>query len=392
MRTLRVILHRLPERLGRLPEGLKGYPYLWFHGASVGEVQLALKVSDALRGHLPYPILLTSMTPEGLRVAQGKADLVLPFPLPLGPFVRRYLEGIRPRAILIAETELWPSLLGEALRMEIPVILFNGRISRRSFGSFRALRFLYRRALGAFSLILVRSEEDRRRFLEIGAPGDRVRVTGDLKLLRPFKPSPHRVQALREEMGLGGRKVVVAGSIHPGEDDVVLWAFSRLRQSHPELRLILAPRHMEKARQMLSKARALGLEATLRTQGRKDWDCLVVDTVGELKDLYGLAEVALVGGSLTKGIGGHNCLEPLVWGVPTLYGPYGDNFSEVTRRLLDLGALKVVRNDEEVLRTCEAILADPQGARQGAQRAEALFVEGERALEQTVQSIAEALR
>lgn len=387
MRPLRVIFHRLPERLGRLPEGDS---YLWLHGASVGEVQLALRLAGPLRDRIARPVLVTSMTPEGLRVAQGKADLVLPFPIPLGPFVRRYLDRLRPRAILVAETELWPALLGEARRRGIPVVLFNGRISQRSFGAFRTLKGIYRRALEAFSLILVRSEEDRRRFLEIGAPEDRVRVTGDLKLLRPFEPDPQRAQALREELCLG-KGVMVAGSIHPGEDDVVLWAFSKLRQGHPDLRLILVPRHVERAGQMLGKARALGFKATLRTRGEEDWDCLVVDTVGELRDLYGLADVALVGGSLREGIGGHNCLEPLVWGVPTLYGPHGDNFSEITRRLLDRDALYLVRDEREVLEACEAVLGDPQGARQRAQRAQDLFAEGERALEQTVQSILEVL-
>lgn len=396
MRPFKVLAHRLPERLGLWPRRLRDRikeeaPYLWIHGASVGEVHLSLKVAEALKGCLPYPILITSMTPEGIKVAEGKADLSLPFPLPFGPPVEIYLERTRPRGILIAETELWPPLLLRAKKRGIPVVLFNGRISSKALKSFRAFRLLYRESLKAFSLLLVRSEEDRKRFLEIGAPPDRTRVTGDLKLSRPFIPRPERAQALKEELRLQGHRVWVTGSLHPGEEEQVLWAFSKLKGMHQDLRLILVPRHLGDVGQMLQKARAFGLKPALRTEKGREWDCLVVNTVGELRDLYGLADLALVGGSMIKGVGGHNLLEPLCWGVPTLYGPHGENFAEIVRRLLEVEALYLVEDGEGILRACEAILSCPASAKERARRAEGLFYEGERALELTLGSILEVL-
>ncbi len=394
LRPLRIAAYGLKERLGlwdrRLREEVaKKAPFLWAHGASVGEVQLTLRLLEEFRPYLPWPILLTSMTPQGLGVARGKVDIALPFPIPLGLPIRTFLRRINPRAILIAETELWPPLLWEAERKGIPVVLFNARISDGSFKRFLAFRPLFRKALGAFSLILVRSEKDYGRFVKLGAPPERVVITGDLKFLKPFNPSSERMLKLKEELHLGRERIIVSGSTHRGEEELILEAFLSLRGSM-KVRLIIAPRHIERAGEVKRLAEGFGLSVVLRSDYCDvPWDVLILDTVGELRDFYGLADVAIVGGSFVKGIGGHNLLEPLVWGVPTLHGPYVDNFALLSERLQALGAAMKVT--EPLSLAIGRVLANPVPARERAKRAEILFEEGERALRKTVEMILKVL-
>ncbi len=384
------------ERLGLWPKEWERElrakaPFLWAHAASVGEATLTLSLLGELRQKVPWPFLVTTVTPQGLEVASRGADLAIPAPLDLRPVVRRFFDEIRPRGLLVAETELWPNLLGEARRRGVPTVLFNGRISRKSFRRFMAFKPLFKRVLEGFTLILARSEEDAERLLHLGAPAERVKVTGELKLYHP-RGSPSPPTTLREELGLTeGHRLIVAGSTHPGEEEVVLRAFKELKGKFPDLRLLLAPRHVRRADDVQSLAQKEGFTTTKRSSGGRGWDVMVLDTTGELKDLYALASVAFVGGSLIRGVGGHNLLEPLAHGKVVLFGPHVENFAPVADKVLQSGAGIQVKDGCHLEAIIEDLLTNPNKAKAMGERGRHLMEEGERAMRMTVDSILEVL-
>jgi len=394
LRPFRVLSYRFKERLGLWDHRLKGNifskaPFLWAHGASVGEVRLTLLLLKELKPLINWPFLLTSMTPQGLQIGEGKVDQVLPFPIPFGPPVQRFFDAVKPRGLLLSETEIWPSVLKEARRRKVPVILFNGRLSERSFRRLYPFRFFFKKAFEAFTLVLVRSEEDGERFLRLGVSEDKMRVTGDLKFLKPFEPLEGIIEDLKRELELKGHKVIVAGSTHKGEEDLLFRLFKDLKREFPLLKLIIAPRHIERGHGIKELAENYGFRASLRTQQQTGWEVMVLDTVGELWKFYGLGDVAVVGGTFVKKIGGHNLLEPLVWGVPTVYGPFVQNFKELSERLKTIGAAHQVKNPKELGEVLVSLLKDPASSRERAKRAELLFKEGRRALKETVEAILE---
>jgi len=393
LRPFKVLSHRFKERLTLwdLPlkeEILRKGPFLWAHGASVGEIRLTLLLLEELKNLISWPFLLTSMTPQGLQIAQEKLQFVLPFPIPFGPPVRRFFDLVKPQGLLLSETEIWPSVLKEARKRKVPVILFNGRLSERSFRRLYHFRFLFQKALGAFALLLVRSEEDGERFLRLGVSKEKIRVTGDLKFLKPFEPQEEVIKELRSEIGLKGEKVIVGGSTHKGEEELLLRLFKDLKREFGTLKLIIAPRHIERAKALKELAQNFGFKVCLRTKKETQWEVMILDTVGELWKFYGLGEVAFVGGTFVKKIGGHNLLEPLVWGIPTVYGPFIQNFKHISERLKAVGAAQGVKNYEELKETFISLLKDPLSSREKAKRAELLFKEGEKALRATVNAIA----
>lgn len=391
-RAFEVVGFRLGERLGFFRKELRkrllhlSEP-IWFHGASVGEALLCLRVAQALRSFVEGDFLFSAMTPEGVKLLEGKGEIVLPFPLDLPFSVRRYLETIRPKAILIAESEIWPSLISGAKRYEIPLVVFNARISPTNFKRLCLLKGFFQKTFSELSLVLARSSEDAEKFLYLGVPEGRVYVTGDLKFLRPFWPEWDKVRALKAEFGLSDQKTIVAGSTHKGEEELVLHTFSKLKGNFSNIRLIIAPRHIQRASEVIGHSKALGFNTIRRTApSAGSWDVMVVDTVGELRDFYGLADVAFVGGTFVKRVGGHNLLEPLVWGKPVIFGPFVENFKDLARRLEEEEVgVKVTSPEELVLCLYRFFSSSPYG--EISKKAQVLFEEGERALERTLAAV-----
>ena len=330
------------ERLGAAPIFPGGSPPpLWVQAASVGEVQVALRILEEIGRILPgIPVLLSSTTPAGRRLAARsvpEGSLACHFPLDLPATIRRSLRRSRPRALVLIETEIWPNLLRECSRSGVPVILVNGRISARSFPRYRRIRALVAPALARVDRFCMRSPEDAGRIRALGAPPDRIRVTGNVKWDLPSPGAP--ASDIRRNLGLPREApVLVAGSTSEGEDEVVLEAWSGLRKDFPDLRLVLAPRHPQRFEKVARLLSGMGIHFQRRSRGATgDFPVLLLDSVGELRSVYAAGTVCFVGGSLVSR-GGQNLMEPAAAGRPVLFGPRTENFEEAARSLLEEGA------------------------------------------------------
>ncbi len=366
----------LGERLG----GLRGWDVggsgstIWLHAVSVGEVHVAAPLVRALRARLKGTrIVVSTVTETGRRTAEKRlkeADRLFYFPLDYPWVVRDVLDTIRPDLYVSMETELWPNLLKELDRRKVPALLVNGRISPRSFRGYLCIKPFMRGVLSKISVFSMQSEADAQRIVALGAEPGRVKVTGNLKFDgTPAFLDEEKRRGIRRELGLpDGRTTILAGSTHRREEEWVAEAFLKLREKHPSLLLILAPRHPERVPEVRSLLLARGLEVRLRTQAPPPGEhppVLLVDTVGELPSLYALASLAFVGGSLV-GAGGQNALEPAAQRVPVIFGPHMENFSEVARLLSEGGGCIQLTGPEGLLPALENLLRNPQkGAAMG---------------------------
>ncbi|HEY5719372.1 MAG TPA: lipid IV(A) 3-deoxy-D-manno-octulosonic acid transferase [Gammaproteobacteria bacterium] len=358
---------RWRERFGHAPPGLRPGG-LWVHAVSVGEVLAAVPLVERLLAlHPELPITVTTMTPTGsARVREQFGDRVghcyVPYDLPGA--VRRFLIALRPRAVIVMETEIWPNLLHQCARRRVPLVLANARLSARSFRGYRRIGRLIRAALGGVSAVAAQAQADAERLVALGAPAARVSVTGSIKFdLEVPDAVPQAAVALRTRCG--SRPVWIAGSTHEGEEVRVLEAHARLRQRHPDALLVLVPRHPERFRAVAELAAQRGFRVARRSGGESpaEADVYLGDTMGELLLLYAAADVAFVGGSLVP-TGGHNLLEPAALGRPVLTGPHLHNFTLIAELLLEAGAAWQVADAAE-LADKVALLLDDAGRRAG---------------------------
>ncbi|HVI25240.1 MAG TPA: lipid IV(A) 3-deoxy-D-manno-octulosonic acid transferase [Xanthomonadaceae bacterium] len=366
---------------------------LWLHAVSVGEVNAAAPLVNALRRDRPdLRLLVTTITPTGSeRVRALWGDTVehvyLPYDLPGA--VGRFLRHFRPRLALVMETELWPNLLFGCAEHGVPAYVLNARLSQRSLRGYRLLRPLLARALATLRAVLVQSPADGRRFLHLGAPREAVRVTGNLKYdVAVGEGWPTFAAAFRARAG--ARPAWIAASTHAEEESAVITIHRRLRARWPDLLLLWAPRHPERFKAVAQQAVHAGWRVATRhlTQWPDADDAVfVLDTLGELALFYGCAQVAFVGGSLQP-VGGHNLLEPAAVGTAVVTGPHLHNFTDIARQLQAAGALRIGRDADAVGAAIEALLADPDARAAMAQAARALVEEGRGALGRTLMAIA----
>jgi len=390
-RGLRRYWGTLAQRWGRLQPGLPVEPRCWIHAVSVGEAVAAAPLVEALHRRWPqFSVVLSTVTPTGARVVIGELGSVAThryFPLDLPGPVRRALDAVRPCFFIGIETELWPNFLRALASRGIPTMIANGRISDRSFRRYRLVRPLVARMLGRVSVFAMQSQEDARRIIALGAPPERVVVTGNIKTdLRPEPPGADR----RWERLLGldrAASLWIAGSTHRGEEAAVLDAFARLTPRFPRLRLMVAPRHPERAEEVERLVRDRGFRAVRRsgiTSGGGPLDAVIIlDTVGELAALYRLADIVFVGGSLVPS-GGHNMLEPAQRRRPILVGPHTENFRESTELLVSAGGAVVVEDGPALAREVEKLLEDPELGRRMGEAAFAAVAARQGALDHTL--------
>jgi 3-deoxy-D-manno-octulosonic-acid transferase len=370
----------LGQRLGRLGEGLPPEPRCWVHAVSVGESAAAVPLVEGIRRRWPeLGIVVSTITPTGARiVGERLAGTAVHryFPIDLPRPVRRALDAARPRFFIAIETELWPNFLRALARRRIPAMIANGRISDRSFRRYRWVRGLMRRVLADVSVFAMQTDEDARRIIALGAPPSRVVVTGNLKSDLLPEAAGDDPAGWRARLHLGaGARLWIAGSTHRGEETVVLDAFLRARTRCPELALLLAPRHPERAGEVEALIRERGLLAARRSRLPADGApgaVIILDTVGELAALYALAEIVFVGGSLVP-IGGHNVLEPAMRGKPVLVGPHMSNFREGAELLQRSGGGLVVKDAPELERELARLLEDRDLARRMGDAAREAF-------------------
>lgn len=360
----------MKQRFGMLPPELHGrwdQPRIWVHAVSVGEVMAAVSLIRHLsERYVKHQIILSTVTETGQAVARQQLpdlDGLFYFPFDLPIIVKKVITDLKPSLFIFLETEIWPNLLRELHRHKIPSVLVNGRISEKSFKRYRLIRPLLREALAQVDLFLMQTPMDVERLVALGAPADRVVRTGNLKFdLSRVSSKPTKIPELSF---LNGEPVIVAGSTHEDEEAKVLAVYQQLLRFYPMLKLILAPRHphrLEQVEGLLEASRLTsGISWARRTKlGSQSGPVQVIllDTMGELKDIYQAATLVFVGGSLVP-VGGHNLLEPAVCGKAVLFGPYMHNFKEIAEAMKAGDCGVQVRDADELGRSLKQLLDDP---------------------------------
>jgi 3-deoxy-D-manno-octulosonic-acid transferase len=425
-------LSNLSERLGfsfpslsKLPADRPGA--IWIHAVSVGEVLSGVALAKSLKQAYPErPLIVSTTTMTGQALARQRlpfADAVIYFPLDWAFCVRRALQAVRPAVVVVLETEIWPNFLREAGRRKIPVIFVSGRISDRSFARYQSyfgnfgffLRPFLRSALGNASAFLMQSQNDADRIRALGAPADRVSVSGNMKYDQALPaPTPFSAWLEAEAQRQGRSPIIVAGSVVASEEPLALIAFGTLQGEYPNALLLLAPRkpeHFQQAADFIHESRRKFLRRSqlsvptpgtldgLPTDGpslngegaiSSDVTVVLVDSIGELASLYGIADGAFVGGSLVES-GGHNILEPAAFGKIPVFGPSMENFAETASRFVAAGAAIQVTSPEDAGVAWIELLRDPVRQRRMGETAKRLVDESRGATARALAEIAKHL-
>jgi 3-deoxy-D-manno-octulosonic-acid transferase len=393
----------LAERLGIVPARLSDAKpgAVWVHAVSVGEVlAVSQLITDLKRQHPDRQIFVSTTTATGQALARQRfgENRVFFMPLDFGFAVRRYLDALKPHLIVIAETEFWPNLLHLARKRRASVAIVNARISDRSFPRYRRFQWFFGRVLSEVDLFLAQTADDAQRLSEIGAPTERVRVSGNLKFdVRP-NAQPALITGLRAAIGKGS-PIIVCGSTAEGEEEPLLSALRTVQQQFPAAVMILAPRHPER----FEKVAALISSEGFTLQRRSLWSppqpirsgILLLDSVGELAAVYELADIAFVGGSLVP-TGGHNILEPAQHGAAILVGPHTFNFREIVSifeqgNAEQGGAVKTV-TAETLPSQFLSLLEHPDERRRMGRLAKDLFAKHAGATRRTLDALAPLLK
>ena len=404
--------------LGRVEVRRSTGPMIWLHAVSVGEVLVLRTILPRLRETIPdgeFWISTTTHTGRAVAVEKYPDCRVIFFPLDFTWAVRNALRRTQPSLIVLVELELWPNFIREAAAQSIPLVLINGRMSERSFRGYRRIRWLMAGLWRGFSRMAVQTEEYRRRLVDLGAPGDRLTVTGSTKYdgLETDRGNP-RTSEIRAGFGLRADETVfIAGSTQAPEESFAIETYLALRVRFPALRLVLVPRHQERFEEVAALVQSRGLpllrrsvlkagqpkgEALTEPQWRTEISTsdpaspiLLLDTLGELGAAWGLADIAFVGGSLTPR-GGQNMIEPAAYAAAVLFGPNTANFRQVVELLLSEQGARVVDSPAELTRVVGEFLENPSLARQYGETAQRLVLQQQGATARTVDLIVEALR
>ena len=365
---------------------------VWVHAVSVGEVLATVPFIHRLQETCPtQSIVVSTITPTGQRVAReklGSAADVIYFPFDYAFSTSRILKTVRPRLFIHTETEIWPNFLFMLAKQGIPSLIVNGRISARSCRQYGWFRFFFRQVLGSVSAFGMQSKQDCLRIIQIGADPRRVFVTGNMKFDVPIGREPDAVSStIRKKFGFPDDVLVwVSGSTHPGEEEVVLDVFEKLRPLFRGLKLLLAPRHPERCPEVARMAISRHLRVQMRTErrgGAAEVDVLLLDTMGELAEAYAAGDIVFVGGSLTP-VGGHNLLEPIAHRRPVLFGRYMDNAVDIARALKELGGGVEVYDGDSLYHAARKLLGDPEQRRAIANAAYGIIEEHRGATERNL--------
>jgi len=360
-------------RLGALPKkvmkALGGEKTIWVHAVSVGEVMAAKPLLDELHKEFPNKkIVISTVTKTGNRIARNIAkpsDIVIYFPLDLNLVVRSIVSKINPEIFILLETEIWPNTIRIISGRGIPIIIVNGRISPRSFERYKFVKPFLKEILKRINMFCMQSPLDAARIVELGAPKYKVRTTGNMKFDASLVKElfSEREMLIKKAFNLtDGQKLVVAGSTHKGEESVFLRTFKTLKEAFPKTRLLIAPRHIDRTHEIESLAREHGFKPARLSQlsiadmGTNS-DLLILDTLGDLKTAYSLADLVFVGGSLVPG-GGHNMIEPASFSKPILFGPHTFNFQDIADLFVIKGAAVQVNNEKELIVSLRNLLLD----------------------------------
>jgi len=402
MITARKYREGIPERFGFVDKAkfknLKGAPAVWVHAVSVGETKAVLPVIRILKRMRPdVKIVFSTVTATGNRTAakegKGLIDALIYFPLDLSWAVRRVATMVRPSIFMVVEKEIWPNAFRTMHGMGAPVIIVNGTMSDRSARRYASLSFLFRDVFSKVALFLARTDEDLRKALSAGVSADRAEVSGNIKFdLAPNLMDGQFVAKLKEAIGVApGTKVITAGSTHPGEEEVVLGAFRELRGEFDGLKLVIAPRHPERFAEVEGILKKSGLEFARRSKGARA-DVVLLDSIGELMTVYSFSDIAVVGGSLVPGIGGHNLLEPAYFGKPVVYGPHLTTYMGMAELLEREGGGIRAAGEKELAGALRSLLSDELRMKRTGANARKVVEENRGAAERTAAAAERFLR
>ena len=358
----------LTDRLSLTPNSSHPSLTVWIHALSVGEVTSALPLVRGLRASLAdAQIIFSAATRAGEQTAERLlapyADAIIAGPLDLGPVIPLYLRSIQPDLFILVETDFWPHWLSCLARKKIPMLLVNGRISQHSFARYQRYGFFFRRMFDSFNLLSMQTAVDAEKMIALGIASDKVRTLGNLKFdtLLGTTPSTAPPSGKENKASLGFSEdapLWVCGSTHQGEEALLLQAYAQLLHDRPDLQLLLAPRNIERAPEIATLAKEHGLTVRLRSSGSDTaGPLLILDTLGELAGCYGLAEVVFIGGSLVAQ-GGHNPIEAAAVGVPVLFGPHMEDFSEIAATLIQTGGALQISSVQSLIPALQQLLAD----------------------------------
>ena len=365
---------------GDLRAGLSKQRTTWLHAVSVGEVNIAIKVANSLRSLEPdLHCVLTTTTTTGFALATRNAPAwieVMYTPLDYWPIMRRAFSVIRPVRILLVEAEVWPNLVAFAHANRVPIALVNARLSPKSERRFQRFRFFVAPTFQLLDLVCVQEPEDADRWQRIGVDRSRIKCTGSIKYDPDVQGQSQTVAPSlwgASSAGAADRAVLFGGSTHRGEEEILATMFLRLRKQFPSLQLFIAPRHVERLREIRAQLETLGLHVALASETRPagkrdDVDCVLLDTTGELQQWYYIASVVFIGKSLTAH-GGQNPVEPILAGKPVVFGPHMENFARLAAALVSKNGAIQVRDSDSLERVIVELLLDSELRQQLVQNA-----------------------
>ena len=378
----------IEELIQKLPVGQQR---IWIHALSVGEVLSAHPLVKELRLARPsITLIFSASTKTGEELARNvmakEVDLFIPFPLDIFSVARKFINLIAADLFVLVETDFWPNFIHTINRKGTPAILVNGRISQKSFARYQRFRFIFLPMFKIFKFISMQTESDAKKMIALGVNADRVKALGNLKYdavlpdMVGWDQEQRPTSFYRQQFGISPEKVVwIAGSTHPGEEVAILTAYKRLSLLFPDLFFVVAPRDVERGREVKEIADKLGLTVRLRTAPLQDEEfpgapLLILDTMGELSRMYSFCNIAFIGGSLVPD-GGHNPLEPAAFAKPILFGPYMDDFTEIASDLLEKDAAIVCHDEDEIFEVMKKLLVNHSIQKQMGEDAQALVIQ-----------------
>ena len=363
-----------------LIKSLESKQNIWIHAVSVGEVRAVSALIDKIRDHYKdHRVVITTVTETGNSLAKKIAkddDIVLYLPFDISFIMKRVFNYIKPSTLIIAETEIWPNLISQAYSRDIPIYLVNGRISDKSFYKYKLISLLLKPLFRKFNLLLMQSDLNKERIISLGADSEKVKNTGNVKFDSAIAigiPESEK-EELRSLLGLKDNDLFVAGSTHPNEEEILIRAYKKLRMSFSNIRLLLAPRHIERTEEIEGLIKRLGfvpirfsdLDANpaywhlpdgSQGQALSANNIIILDTIGSLRKVYSISKVVFVGGSLIKK-GGQNMIEPAAFGKPVIFGPFIFNFQDITEIFLKKRGAVSVSGLEDLVEKLNLILSD----------------------------------
>ena len=353
----RKYLYGWKEKFGFFKAPSLGNKVIMLHGVSVGEIIALENLTKNIKTTFPdYKIVVTTGTKTGQEIAKKKyaeiADFITYFPFDIPFAVNSFLKKINPSVILIAETELWPNFAYYSKKKNIPLFIINGRISDSTFNAYKKVRMFFKHILSNYTAIYTQSIEDMNKLIEIGASPDKTEFMGNLKF-------DVKKQDVSIDIGKGNNKLIIAGSTHKGEDEIILEAFTNIKKEVPSAKLLLAPRHLDRIPDIIQLVNSTKLSYGFRSKNDRftDKDLIILDTLGELSKMYALCDFAFIGGSFNN-TGGHNPLEAAVYNKPVITGPCIHNFKDIYGILTHTNAGKLVKTPKELEEYMLKLLTD----------------------------------